>query len=212
MNILVLSDVESKSLWDYFEKEKLEGIDLILSCGDLNPNYLSFLTCFTKAPILYIHGNHDAKYEKTPPEGCLCVDDDIYTYRGVRILGLGGCMRYKPGPFQYTQKEMNRRNRKLRFKLFFHIGFDILLTHAPDQGVNDAEDLCHQGFAGFLKLMDKYRPKFFCHGHVHMSYDRKHTRLARYKDTLVINGYEKYTFDYDNPPQIPQADFQPKVS
>ena len=30
MKILVLADVESKYLWDYFEKEKLEGIDLIL--------------------------------------------------------------------------------------------------------------------------------------------------------------------------------------
>ena len=35
MKILVLADVESKYLWDYFEKEKLEGIDLILSAGDL---------------------------------------------------------------------------------------------------------------------------------------------------------------------------------
>ena len=40
MKILVLADVESKYLWDYFEKEKLEGIDLILSCGDLKADYL----------------------------------------------------------------------------------------------------------------------------------------------------------------------------
>lgn len=31
MKILILADVESKYLWDYFDKEKLEGIDLILS-------------------------------------------------------------------------------------------------------------------------------------------------------------------------------------
>ena len=37
MKIMVLSDTESRSLWDFFEKSKLEGIDLILSCGDLNP-------------------------------------------------------------------------------------------------------------------------------------------------------------------------------
>ncbi len=35
MNILVVADEESKSLWDYYEKSKLEDIDLILSCGDL---------------------------------------------------------------------------------------------------------------------------------------------------------------------------------
>lgn len=57
MRILVLADVESKYLWDYFEKEKLDGIDLILSCGDLKPQYLSFLASFSKVPILYVHGN-----------------------------------------------------------------------------------------------------------------------------------------------------------
>ena len=31
MNILVVADEESKSLWDYYEKSKLEDIDLILS-------------------------------------------------------------------------------------------------------------------------------------------------------------------------------------
>ena len=38
-----VADVESKYLWDYFEKEKLDGIDLILSCGDLRSEYCLFL-------------------------------------------------------------------------------------------------------------------------------------------------------------------------
>ena len=59
MKILAIADVESKYLWDYFEKSKLEGIDLIISCGDLDPRYLSFLATFTSAPVLYVHGNHD---------------------------------------------------------------------------------------------------------------------------------------------------------
>ena len=41
MKILVLADAESKYLWDYFDKKKLEGIDLIISCGDLAPQYYS---------------------------------------------------------------------------------------------------------------------------------------------------------------------------
>ena len=59
MKILAIADEESKYLWDYFEKSKLEGIDLIISCGDLDPRYLSFLATFTSAPVLYVHGNHD---------------------------------------------------------------------------------------------------------------------------------------------------------
>ena len=62
MRILAIADQESSYLWDHFEKSKLEGIDLIISCGDLNPNYLSFLATFTSAPVLYVHGNHDERY------------------------------------------------------------------------------------------------------------------------------------------------------
>ncbi len=97
MKILAIADKESEYLWDYFEKSKLEGIDLIISCGDLDPRYLSFLATFTAAPVLYVHGNHDEKYEQIPPDGCVCIEDQIYVHNGVRILGLGGSMRYKPG-------------------------------------------------------------------------------------------------------------------
>ena len=78
MKILVLADVESKYLWDYFEKEKLDGIDLILSCGDLRSEYLSFLASFAKVPILYVRGNHDDNYAFKEPEGCVCIEDKIY--------------------------------------------------------------------------------------------------------------------------------------
>ena len=109
MKILVLADVESKYLWDYFEKEKLEGIDLILSCGDLKADYMSFLASFSKVPILYVRGNHDDGYADKEPEGCICIEDKIYVYNGIRIMGLGGSIRYKKGINQYTQNQMKKR-------------------------------------------------------------------------------------------------------
>ena len=111
MKILAVADEESKYLWDYYEEGKLEGIDLILSAGDLNPKYLSFLVTLATVPVLYVHGNHDDKYEQDPPEGCTCIEDKIFVYNGVRILGLGGSMRYRPGKHQYTDREMARRVR-----------------------------------------------------------------------------------------------------
>ena len=89
MKILLLADQAVPVLWEDLDRRKLEGVDLILSCGDLPAEYLSFLTCFTEAPILYIHGNHDDRYATHPPEGCICIEYQIYTYGGVRILGLG---------------------------------------------------------------------------------------------------------------------------
>ena len=196
MKIMAISDQESKLLWDYFDRSYLDGIDLILSCGDLKPQYLSFLATFTTAPVLYVHGNHDDRYEETPPDGCICIEDTIYVHNGVRILGLGGSMRYKPGIHQYTQSQMRRRVRKLWFKLKYHKGFDILLTHAPAYHLNDKEHLPHRGFEAFLTLLDKYKPAYFIHGHVHLNYGR-FPRLSTYNETQVINAFEKYIFEID---------------
>lgn len=195
MKIMAISDQESKLLWDYFDKSYLEGIDLIISCGDLKPQYLSFLTTFTNAPVLYVHGNHDERYDETPPEGCICIEDQIYVHNGVRIMGLGGSMRYKPGKHQYTQAQMKRRALKMWWKLWRNKGFDILVAHAPAYQVNDGEDLPHRGFEVFRTLMDKYKPAYFIHGHVHMNYGRKYPRVSAYNETQVINAYEKYTFE-----------------
>ena len=196
MKIMAIADHESELLWDYFDKSYLEGIDVIISCGDLKPQYLSFLATFTTAPVLYVHGNHDDRYEQTPPDGCICIDDKIYVHNGVRILGLGGSMRYKPGVHQYTEKQMRRRVRKLWFKLKYHKGFDILVTHAPAFQFNDEEHLPHRGFEVFRTLMDKYKPAYFLHGHIHLNYGR-FPRLSTYNETQVINAYEKYVFEME---------------
>ncbi len=197
MRILAIADKESKLLWDFYEKGMLDDIDLIISCGDLDPRYLSFLVTMASVPVLYVHGNHDTKYARIPPEGCICIEDEIYVHEGIRILGLGGSMRYKPGAHQYTERAMQWRVLKMRFKLWRQGGFDILVTHAPAYHLNDGEDLPHQGFRAFLYLMERYKPKFFLHGHVHMTYGRKHKRYDKYGDTHVINAFERCVFDYE---------------
>lgn len=192
MRILFLSDKESKRYWDFFQKEAFEEIDLIISCGDLDADYLSFLTTMTSLPVLYVRGNHDDKYKNHPPEGCICIEDDIFEFQGVRFLGLGGSYRYKKGGNQFTEKEMKDRVRRLWFKLLTKRGFDVLVTHAPAYGVNDGEDLAHRGFETFVKLIRKYNPKYFAHGHVHMNYGRQYPREDLLGETKVINSYISY--------------------
>ena len=195
MRILALSDHESPYLWDYFTRDKLDGIDLILSCGDLKPEYLSFIATFAHCPVLYVHGNHDDRYEKNPPLGCICIDGDLYEHEGLRILGLGGSMRYKDGVNQYTDRQMAWRVWKLKPRLFRKKGFDILLTHAPGQDMVDCHDLAHMGFSTFNRLLDKYHPALFLHGHTHLNYGRSIPRESTYGSTRVVNAYERYILE-----------------
>lgn len=197
MKILVLSDEESPALYDYYTPGKLKEYDLIISCGDLKANYLSFIVTMARVPVLYVHGNHDVSYAQKPPEGCDCIEDQLIVYNGLRILGLGGCRRYHPGAHQYTEKEMKKRIRKLWWKLWRLGGVDIVVTHAPPLGVGDDVDPAHRGFEAFLELIDKYHPKYLLHGHTHLRYGTNQTREREYHGTKVINACEKYVLEIE---------------
>ena len=199
MKILALSDEECPALWDYYIPGRLKGYDFIISCGDLKSSYLSFIVTMANVPVFYVHGNHDTRYEQTPPEGCDCIEDDIIVYKGLRILGLGGCYRYRPGPHQYSEREMRKRIRKLRRKLRKHKGVDIVVTHAPPRGVGDAEDITHRGFEALLELIDTYHPQYLLHGHVHLNYGIDQTREREYHGTKVINVCERYVLEIPDP-------------
>ena len=196
MRILAVSDTDSKYYYDYYTSGKLEGIDLILACGDLHREYLEFLVTMSNRPVLYVHGNHDEGYDQNPPEGCVCVDDQIYIHNGIRILGLGGSYRYREGKYMYTEKQMRRRIRKLWFQLRKHKGFDILITHAPARHINDFDSLSHRGFECFVSLLDQYKPKYFVHGHIHKSYGIDIPQVTARGDTIIINAFDHCEFDY----------------
>ena len=69
MKILAIADEECKALWDYFTPDKLEGVELIIACGDLSRHYLEYLATMAPMPVLYVHGNHDESYDLLPPQG-----------------------------------------------------------------------------------------------------------------------------------------------
>ena len=201
MRILALADEPSDRLWGDRCREALSGIDLILSAGDLPSSYLSFITCFTNAPVVYVHGNHDDKYAQKPPEGCLCADGKVVQLKGVRILGLGGSLRYRPDAVNMcSEQEMEDRIRSLRWNLRSTGGFDILLTHSPIRGVGDQDHISHRGFECFGPLLDKYRPAVMIHGHVHQAYSAFFQRQRDYHGIPVINASTSYVFDLPETP------------
>ena len=199
MKILLVADEEAKYLWDYYQPGRLSGIDCILSCGDLKQEYLEFLVTMSGKPLYYVHGNHDSGYENYPPEGCDSAEDTVVNFNGLRILGLGGCIRYNPGPYQYKEKEMRARIRRVSRRIKKAGGVDIVITHAPPRGYGDAPDNAHRGFECFVKLMDEFHPKYLIHGHVHQSYGNRLPQSVVYGDTTVYNAVGWHILDIDVP-------------
>ena len=195
MKLLLISDEEDRYLWDYYRPGRLDGVDMILSAGDLKAEYLSFLVTMANRPLLYVHGNHDSSYDRKPPEGCDCVDDRLMVVNGLRILGLGGCRRYNGGPYQYSERQMRRRILRLQLKIMRAGGVDIVLTHAPVAGFGDEDNVTHRGFEAFLPLLDRWQPSYLIHGHVHRRYDPRLERVLQYRNTTIINASGKYYLD-----------------
>jgi len=191
MKILLVADHEDAELWGSGSKElknKLMGVDLVLSAGDLNSNYLEYLADNIKAPLVFVPGNHDQGYKSTPPKRCINADEKIIEFSimregesiNVRIFGVGGSMRYKDGPYLYSEEEQSRRVQKLmrtarknaRKKGYTkNAGLDILLTHAPCRGYGDMQDIPHRGFECFNDFLYELKPKIHCYGHIHEEYN-----------------------------------------
>lgn len=198
MKLLLIADEESPFLWDYYKPGMLDEYDAIISCGDLNPDYLSFLVTMGRVPVYYVHGNHDGKYAQRPPEGCECIEDRIVNIGGMRVMGLGGCLRYAPGPHQYTEREMRRRIRRMWWQLFIHRGVDIVVTHAPVRGIGDEEHISHRGFVAFQHLLKKYNPRYWFFGHVHTSYGgSQKSRVFHSGETVLINACDRFVLEFD---------------
>ena len=184
--ILAVADEVDESL--YGDRLPSLGVDLVLSCGDLPFDYLEYLVTRLNVPLLYVPGNHDpelrpsdsmwtpsrGELEPPPlgPEGCVNLDGRVVDEQGLRLAGLGGSIRYKAGPNQYSQAQMSFRAMKLDLRLRFKPArqgrkLDVLVTHAPPFGLAGADDSAHVGFVAFVRLIRAFRPLLAVHGHVH---------------------------------------------
>jgi Icc-related predicted phosphoesterase len=197
MKILSVSDYVVSTLYDNFDAEQFPKIDLILSCGDLPPEYLSYLLASFNVPVYYVRGNHDIRYDSKPPGGCLDLHARLIQFQGIKMLGLEGSRWYSGGPNQYTEKEMRKIIRGLRSKIWWQKGVDIIITHAPPRYIHDAEDLCHRGFKSFRWLIDHYCPIYFIHGHIHADFSDPDERITKINKTKIVNTYGYYLFEID---------------
>jgi Icc-related predicted phosphoesterase len=174
VRILAVADVEERALGEHFDPERWRGVDLILSCGDLDSDYLDYLVSRLNVPCFYVRGNHDLAYAERPPGGCEDVHLRIVNYRGLRIGGLEGSRWYGGKGVEYSDRGVAMRAWLLGWRIRFAGGIDVLMTHAPPllPSTDPPVDRVHQGFEAFTGLAERFRPQILLHGHTHLGYGR----------------------------------------
>jgi Icc-related predicted phosphoesterase len=197
MRILTVSDKVVAELDANFDRRLFGAIDLVLSCGDLPPEYLIRLASRFEAPLYYVCGNHDIRLVEANLPGCTNLNARFKAFRGLTILGLEGSRWYNGGGFQYTEREMRWKVLALTPGIWRRRGVDIVITHAPPRHIHDAEDRCHRGFKSFRRLIDRHRPRFFIHGHIHAEFSDPSERITVLDHTRVINTYGYYVLEIE---------------
>ena len=99
--LAVSDEVES---WALVTATARPGVDLVVAAGDLPFDYLAGIVDRVDRPGVLVPGNHDPEIDDPLP-GWVDADGQVVDVAGLRIAGLGGCVRYRPGPNQWTERE-----------------------------------------------------------------------------------------------------------
>jgi uncharacterized protein len=197
LRVLCVADEVVPELPYLMESGRIGPPDLLISCGDLPPEYLRFLFRAFDVPLYYVRGNHDIRYHSNPPTGCQNIHGRVVRHGGLKILGLEGSRWYNGGPNQYTETQMRHLVWRLRPRLWWLGGVDLVVTHAPPRFIHDAEDLCHRGFKTYRRLIQWYAPRYFLHGHIHASFTDDAQRVTPLGNTRVVNCYRYYQVEIE---------------
>lgn len=202
MRILAVADAVSPFIYSESFPKNLPPFDLLLSAGDMPGHVLEFLATRLTVPPVYVLGNHgngylyDAEADAvTLPGGCLNAHRRVLEVGGLVIAGIEGSARYRPGPHQYSERQMGCFCASLAPKLLWNErtkgrALDILLTHAPPKGPHEGEDYPHRGVAAFNRFAARWRPKLHVHGHVHLSGANAPREYTTESGVRVVNAFE----------------------
>ena len=185
LRLLAVSDEGEPQLVDERTVAGQGHIDLVIGCGDLPADYLDVLSTVYAAPLLFVRGNHDLPGRQGDYPLAAEIDGRVVREQGLLVAGLEGSIRYSDGPHQYTERQMMAKVLALRVRLGPR-RLDILITHGPPAGVNDATDPPHRGLKAVRRAVEWMRPRLLLHGHIH-SYGREIAREAQLGETRVIN-------------------------
>ncbi len=202
MKVFAISDNRLPQLNDgEFLRRQYGDASVLVSCGDLDADYVDFIASVLSLPLYYVRGNHDHRYTDDKPGG-INLHRRIETFRGYTLLGLEGSIRYNKADIQYTDSAMLGNVLRLLPGLLMRralkeYGVDLVVAHSPPKNINDGKDWAHRGFNAFRLLIRWAQPRYFIHGHVDL-YDRRASRETQFLKTQVININPKMVIDLGN--------------
>jgi hypothetical protein len=190
IRILAVSDEADASLDSAATREALGPVDLIVGAGDLQPEYLAFVTDAFGAPLRYVRGNHDvgaawlhAERELLPAP---MADATVVAEAGLSLIGFSGSPVYSDRGHEVSATRMWARAVQGWVRARGR-GPMVVVTHAPPRDLNDADDLAHRGFTSFRWLIDRLAPPLWLHGHTALVRRGLDGRCARLDGTLLYN-------------------------
>ncbi len=201
MRILAIADEVSPFVYSENFPKNLPPFDLVLSAGDMPGYVLEFIaTRLTTQPV-YVLGNHAEGYLRDNtsdqvrlPGGCINAHAQVVELGGVLIAGIEGSARYRPGPHQYSEWQMQLMTRRLAPRLLYNRqrygrAVDVLLTHAPPKGPHEGADYPHRGVGAFNRFADLWKPKVHVHGHVHLNGANAPREYVTDAGVRVVNAF-----------------------
>lgn len=202
MKLLCISDREESILHGPTLNAYADGVDAVVSCGDLNFDYLEYIVTFLGVPVYYVLGNHDPAHDGGKyPGGCTPLDGRVMDIGGAVLAGLSGSRFYSGGPNQYTDRQMRWKafglSSRIRGRsLIGRPKPTVFVSHAAPLGFGDAEDHAHVGFESFLGIIDRRQPSLWLHGHVHLyGHDQEKQRVTRRGGTKIVNVFGHHFLD-----------------
>jgi Icc-related predicted phosphoesterase len=198
MKVLSLSDKMEKRVQSPKMAEQYGDVDFVLGCGDLPYYYLEYVVDALRKPVFFVRGNHASVVEysnkgnRSQPGGATDLHRRVVHHKGLILAGFEGSIRYKRGPFQYSQGEMwwlvmRMVPRLLVNMLRYGRALDILVTHSPARGIQDREDRAHRGFRALRWMIRVFKPAYHFHGHIHL--DNNVDRETLFEGTKVVNSF-----------------------
>ena len=180
MKALVLADRRPQV--DLVQLIQDEQIEIVISLGDFAREDLLPLAQVTHIPKIGVYGNH-CSGQYMEEIGIMNLHAATWHFGGKSFAGLQGCVRYKSSPYaiMYTQEEVWSI-------LADYPQVDIFITHCPPRGINDEDEVSHQGFDALLDYIDKKPPKILLHGH---TYPDEQSIVTQHGATRIeyVSGY-----------------------